>query len=229
MIRGRSRDLRQRFPGRDVLRSDLDSRLSPTGTICHVIVIVPANAGSSETKSIAWTTRAFGTRSTNRASTMSEVSVAFPCPSVASRYVRISRYEPPGRASKCSNRPVIPDGGSQLVSASASISAAKIFSGVAAIRRLAVSVRFTIDPRGASVAVQRAAGSPSAPPRRAGQTVSRLARNTCKVGASRECADPAPHPRFSADNKKSRFAGESEPSSGLEPETPSLPWRCSTN
>src|SRR6266545_4647726 len=34
-----------------------------------------------------------------------------------------------------------------------------------------------------------------------------------------------PYPRFSTDNKKSRFARLLEPSDGLEPSTPSLPYR----
>ena len=33
-----------------------------------------------------------------------------------------------------------------------------------------------------------------------------------------------------AETRKTRFAGLSQkPSDGLEPSTPSLPWRCSTN
>ena len=38
------------------------------------------------------------------------------------------------------------------------------------------------------------------------------------------------HSRFAADvHSFLRAGGNREPSSGLEPETPSLPWRCSTN
>jgi hypothetical protein len=56
----------------------------PTGVNSHVIVMVPAYAGSSETKSTACTTRSPGTMSTNRASTMSDFALALPRPTEAS-------------------------------------------------------------------------------------------------------------------------------------------------
>ena len=38
-----------------------------------------------------------------------------------------------------------------------------------------------------------------------------------------------PYPQLSTDNANRRFAGLFKPSDGLEPSTPSLPWRCSTS
>ena len=48
----------------DVVGSDVDAGPSSTAMISQVMIIVPANAGSSETKSTAWTTRTSGTMST---------------------------------------------------------------------------------------------------------------------------------------------------------------------
>jgi hypothetical protein len=55
-----------------------------TAVSCHVMVIVPAYAGSSETKSTACTTRTPGTSSTKRASTTSASALVLPEPADAS-------------------------------------------------------------------------------------------------------------------------------------------------
>ena len=109
----------------DVVGADVYAR---PGVDCGELpgmIMVPAWAGSSETKSTACTTRSPGTMSTKRASTMSESAVALPRAVEASAYVSTSRYDPPGPASNCSNLPLIPSGGSQAVSASRSTRAAK--------------------------------------------------------------------------------------------------------
>ena len=68
----------------DVIGSDVDASPSIDGVTFQVMVIVPAKAGSSETKSTACTTLTSGTMSTYRASTMSESAVAFPAAREAS-------------------------------------------------------------------------------------------------------------------------------------------------
>ena len=64
--------------GGDVVGADLDPRARLDQASCQVMVMVPALAASSETKSTACTTRTPGTMSSKRASTMSESAVAFP-------------------------------------------------------------------------------------------------------------------------------------------------------
>jgi hypothetical protein len=106
----------------------------------QVTVMVPAMAGSLETKSTACTSRTAGTKSTKRASTMSESAVVLPRAVEASAYVSASRYDPPGRASNRWNLPLILSGGSHAVSASRSMRPAYTVSGGAAMSREAVSV-----------------------------------------------------------------------------------------
>jgi hypothetical protein len=55
-----------------------------TAVACQVMIMVPALAGSSETKSTACTTRSPGTMSMKRPSTTSESAVALPGAPVAS-------------------------------------------------------------------------------------------------------------------------------------------------
>jgi hypothetical protein len=76
---------------RDVVGSDIDACPSVDAVSSQIIVIVPAKAGSLETKSTAWTTRRSGTRSTYRTSTMSESAVDFPPAPEATAYVKTSR------------------------------------------------------------------------------------------------------------------------------------------
>ena len=111
--------------GGDVVGADVHPRPGVTAVTSQVIVMVPAKAGSSETKSTACTTRTPGTTSTKRASTMSESAVALPA---CSRGVRVRQDEPvrPARPGvERSNLPLIPSGGSQAVSASGSTRAGK--------------------------------------------------------------------------------------------------------
>jgi hypothetical protein len=74
----------------------MSTRVPPsTAVTSQVMVIVPAKAGSSETKSTSWTTRTSGTTSTKRASTMSESALALPRPEEHRRWSRpIDRRRP---------------------------------------------------------------------------------------------------------------------------------------
>jgi hypothetical protein len=57
----------------------MSTRVPPsTAVTAQVMVMVPAKAGSSDSKSTACTTRTPGTMSTNRASTTSASAVALP-------------------------------------------------------------------------------------------------------------------------------------------------------
>ena len=69
----------------------LTSVPAATGVSCHVIVMVPANPGSSDSNSIASTTRSPSTSSTNVASTTSESAVLLPVSPAGSSYVSTIR------------------------------------------------------------------------------------------------------------------------------------------
>ncbi len=61
------------------------------GVSCQVIVMVPANAGSSDSNSIDSATRSPSTSSTNVASTTSESAVLLPVSAAGSSYVSTIR------------------------------------------------------------------------------------------------------------------------------------------
>ena len=85
MPRARPRDPRPRSPAGTSSARNVTSVPPSTGSSDHVMSIVPANAGSSESNSTACTTRTPGTSSTKRASTTSESAVVLPAPSARRR------------------------------------------------------------------------------------------------------------------------------------------------
>ncbi len=83
-----------------------------TGSSNQVIVIPPANAGSSDSNSTRRTIRAPGNNSRNRPRTTSECSEVFPGAEWSgSSYVSTIRYRPPSRGSNSSTRAFMPRGG----------------------------------------------------------------------------------------------------------------------